>query len=608
MRLENGSKPGKEILIYLLLSCISAVQSMIALTLSLFQVRHLEIGTRPNLPLHLFGTVLLLLFILTLIIFIGKPFIVCFIISLFGTLIAIVNYYEILFHGTVLTHQDIRNISTAMRQVGNYTFQITKTVMFIIVSFFIMIVLLLAISRRIKPRKIKRAFGFIPLGLLVFLTWIMIFSPFAIVTNGGWSWELKYFTDSFVVGTIENIKRTVKPVSKPDGYETASFENVERLEKTAQDYPDIVVILNETYYNLDHISDFDADVSYMENYNKLKAFKGYAAVPIVGGGTNASEYELLTSNAITLLNTTTPFNDLSFVNSESLVAYLKSLGYATIAAHSERPSNYHRGTAWRELGFDNMYFLQDFKNLDHYGDRWNPSDASTFQNLQRFYEAMPDDKPRFAYLLTIQNHGDWNSNSSDYDLVHIRNSQEVSEYDCQRLNEYLTCIKQTDQAIREIIDYFSNVDRRVIVYMVGDHCPSFLSNIVTETSMEAQLKKRQVPYFIWNNYGEEYDMLPENHQIDICALTPYALKCAGLPLSPYYYQLYTISEKVQCLTGITSDFGKEPDISYLLEDGSVRSIYDETMISNLVRDYFYMEYNSLQGNPRIEALFDPEQG
>lgn len=328
---------------------------------------------------------------------------------------------------------------------------------------------------------------------------------------------------------------------------------------------------------------------------------------LLGGGTNASEYELLTGNAVTLLNTATPFNDLTFTSSRNLVGYLEQLGYSTLAAHPARSSNYHRGTAWCEFGFDDVYFIQDFTDLEHYGDRWDSSDSSVFRNLQRFYEAMPEDSPRFAYLLTIQNHGDWNSNSPEMDIVHIGNENGLSDYDCQRMNEFLTCIRQTDDCINEITEYFSSVNRKVVVYMVGDHCPSFISSIVTDSSIESQLKKRQTPYFIWKNYKEDEHLIQANHDIDLCALTPYALVYAGLPLSPYYYQLYQLSEEVVSITGISSkdDSGNSVP-SFVLSDESIETLDADTSVANKVKDYFFMEYNSLQGKPRIEELFNPK--
>ena len=144
--------------------------------------------------------------------------------------------------------------------------------------------------------------------------------------------------------------------------------------------------------------------------------------------------------------------------------------------------------------------------------------------------------------------------------------------------------------------------------MVGDHGPSFLKEWDLGDDIEINLKKRQVPYFIWSRQGfDESAMsdMPENTTIDMCALTPLMLKAAGLPLSSYYSQILRLSENVQSLTGQTSS-GKEKDgMIYFDNAGAVQDVYSGTEEADLVRKYYYMEYNRLQKKGRVDELFDP---
>ena len=48
---------------------------------------------------------------------------------------------------------------------------------------------------------------------------------------------------------------------------------------------------------------------------------------------NSTEYEMLTSNSLILMPSITPFNWLNLYNANSVVSYLKGLGYTTMAAH-----------------------------------------------------------------------------------------------------------------------------------------------------------------------------------------------------------------------------------------------------------------------------------
>ena len=595
-----------------MLTLICTLQAMLSLTMSLYQVRKFETGIKPNLMLYSLGTLVLFLLLLSMNMLFRKPLIVSFGFSFFWNAIALINYYTILFHGTVLTHQDIRNITTAVGVIGSYSFKITNVVGAILLSFSFMFFILALIYYKEIALKAKRLYGIISLCFLILISYVFIYSPIAVVKNKGWSWELKYYTDSFVIGTMENIGRTINPVNKPDGYDTSEISNAKGMISKTNEYPDIIMILNETYYDLEYLMDFNADIPYMRNYDTLSAYKGYASVAYIGGGTNASEYELLTGNSVSLLNTSTPFNDLSMENQWNIAKYLSKLGYTTMAAHPRHARNYHRGYAWKQMQFDNMYFDADFVSREYYGQRWFESDKSVFKDFKNFYASMPSDKPRFAYLLTIQNHGDWNTNAPEWDLVHIQNDKGLSEYDSQRANEFLTCMKQSDDCINDIITYFLGIERKVIVYMVGDHCPSFINNFVDKSLDSSdierfKLKKRQVPYFIWANYDVDFSDLPDNHNTDICSLTPFVLCAAGLPLSPYYNQLLKISAETQCFTGIEMVGEDEnAEIGFMDNDGKTESIYNDSSIAKEVRDYFFMEYNNLHAKERVERVFAPE--
>ena len=596
MKTLDRIKNHKDILIKALIAILCSVQLTITQILSTAQVikTYHEIERSPLM--YALGLLLLFLICFTVALFSKRTILTLGLLSVVLNFLVVINYYEIQLHGTVLTFQDIKNISTAVRVLKNYHITITPTLAKIIFSLAVMLLVLAAFYSKGISLKEDRKAAVIPALVFVLISYSLFFSPLNIVKSlDCWSWEIRYYEDSMVVGVLENLSKATMWLIEPEGYDIAEIEGITSLPSESEKCPDIIMVLDETWYDFDHLIDFNTDVSYMENYDSLDAIKGYATVPMIGGGTNASEYELLTSNSMTLLNTYTPFNDLNLQNSKSIAEYLKKLGYSTMAAHSEPSGNYHRGSAWPALGFNVTYFDTDFYNLDYYGDRYSASDSSLFQNFTRFYEAMPENQPRFAYLLTIQNHGGWDRNSSDMDTVHIQNDNGLTEYE-QQINEYLTCMQQTDSFIGEMVDYFSQVDRDVVVYMVGDHGPSLLKEWDLGDSVEINLKQRQVPYFIWSNFGVDDSGFPENHTIDMCALTPVALKAANMSLSPYYAQLLKLSAYAQCITGLNY-VGKNNDgLSYADKNGQLQDVYGETYEAELVRHYFYMEYNRLQKN------------
>ena len=602
----------KELAVRLTAAMVCAAQTMIVLTVSLMQIIKGILGDKdcePNIPSYALGFLVLLLLFSVFTLPSRRPLIILFFLSLLLNLIGVINYYECRFHGTVLTHQDINNIGAAARQIGNYTFTVTIQIMIIIFCIIFLAAALLLLGR-LKVRY-HRHFAASATFLLVLIAVvrIFVFSRMRIVEFNGWSWEVQYCTDSYVVATIENIAKTIHPVSKPDGYDPAVLEKTSAVAGSGTSRPDIILILNETYYDINHLIDFHADAPFMENYERLDAYKGYATVPIIGGGTNASEYELLTSNSMDLINTSTPFNDLDFPEgTNSIVRYLETLGYCTMAAHSAVPSTYHRGSVWKELGFDQTYFIENYSGLEHYGNRtWVSTDSSDFKNFIQFYESLPDTRPRFGYLLTIQNHGDWNHNDPELDTVHVGNSNGFNEYNVSRMNEFLSCLKLTDDFIQEIIDYFSKTDRDVIVCMVGDHAPSIVHLMSSDNDDFFEIRKREVPYFIWTNYTNDYTVLSENSFIDLCALSPYVMALSGLYMPPYYESLVEISrEGASCFTGIANMKKTESskvEKGYELADRTIHGLGEEDELTDLINKYFYMEYNNLEGKPRLDNLF-----
>ncbi len=184
-------------------------------------------------------------------------------------------------------------------------------------------------------------------------------------TTYGWAWQNTYYTYGYLAGTIEATSLMADPIIEPEGYsDAAAVEAFAKADgytgpataESAQDYPDVVLILSESFYDFDLVTDLQADTDIMPvTKNLTNAVYGHTISPHVGGGTNSTEYEMLTSNSLILMPSITPFNWLNLYNANSVVSYLKGLGYTTMAAHPYTNSNYRRDSAWLALGFDETH-------------------------------------------------------------------------------------------------------------------------------------------------------------------------------------------------------------------------------------------------------------
>ena len=149
--------------------------------------------------------------------------------------------------------------------------------------------------------------------------------------------------------------------------------------------------------------------------------------------------------------------------------------------------NYSRGRAYPDMGFDIIHFDEDFVDKELYKNRWYETDECFYRNIINWYHEMPEQSPRFLYLLTIQNHEDWDMNPPEADTVHV--SEDYGEY-TQIINEYLSCIRLSDIAFKDLTDYFRSVDKSVIICMLGDHSPVFADRIVDADYTEGERSLR----------------------------------------------------------------------------------------------------------------------
>ena len=540
------------------------------------------------------------------------------------TIIALINYYTRDLHGSALMPQDILNLGTAAEVMGSYTLKITHDVIKIALLF-LPILAIAFVQRRLCKGAPKRASwparGVRVAGSALCVFLVMFFGYFGPVTvkpktTYGWAWQNTYYTYGYLAGTIEATSLMADPIIEPEGYsDDAAVEAFAKADgytgpataETAQDYPDVVLILSESFYDFDLVTDLQADTDIMPVTKNLpNSVYGHTISPHVGGGTNSTEYEMLTSNSLILMPSITPFNWLNLYNANSVVSYLKGLGYSTMAAHPYTNSNYRRDSAWLALGFDETHFQDDFPTQDRYGDRPYQTDSATYKDWEKLYEAMPEDKPRFSFLVSIQSHGDYDMNDASLDIVHA--ATDYGEYD-ELMDEYLSCIKMTDAAVQELCDYFTaqyeKTGRKVIVAMAGDHAPSFVTHVADPSfaaGNDLELLQRSTPFFIWANYPLEHtdaaiSTTDPLNRMDMVMLTPTLLQQAGLPLSDYYKYLLEMKQNTPVVTAAND---------YMKADGTTAKYGVDPALDAWVKGYLNLEYNNIGAHAkRDQSIFTP---
>ena len=517
------------------------------------------------------------------------------VLCILSTVIAIANYYVIEFHNSPLSFLELRNFGTAMNVMGAYTIEITPRVIGLLglcAAELVVVEVPLRILQKelvFGKRSWKRSIILLIMSALIIFVGYLGPAPIKPPRVIVWNWTICYPYYGYVPCTVETLAKTLNLIEKPDGYSEQALNAIDvpaQVDATAK--PDVILVLNETFADISLISDFTVDEEYLPNISKLdNAIKGYVVVPQVGGGTNKSEYEYLTSNSMALLmQSGAPFLSVDLKNAATVVSLLEEQGYETTAAHPRPGVNYSRDNAWPAIGFDNVHFDKDFVGLHYKRTRWCESDESTYKNIIRWYKGNRkvnqdegDDKPQFMYCLTMQNHGGYSMADSSQDVIHA--TGDFGEHD-EEVDEYLTCIYDSDAAFMQLVSYFDTVDRPVVVCMVGDHMPSFAQDIANKdfaSEDEKEKALRTTPFVIWANFDiEDADL----GTIGLNSLVPRVLQTAGTALSPYYEYILELSKDYPALTA----YG-----SYYDANGVCHSYDDEPV--EAISDYFYLEYANI---------------
>ncbi len=514
--------------------------------------------------------------------------------------LSVANYYTLMFRNSPISTQDIHNAGTALSVMGSYNFPITAFVIGIVIFFALNVAVIFRL--RAMEKGIKRNWKSVVLKNVSLCLFGVLFTHFVYFASNPikprntfvWSWEDSYYTYGYAASSIEVFQNSMNMINKPEGYSAEFLEkNVPATIETAGNTPDVILILNETLYDMRDLVEIETDVPVMPFIDSIKT-GGRAVVAGTGGGTNKSEYELLTSNSLQLMPAITPFNYLNYDNANSVVNYVESMGYTTWGAHCAEALNYKRGIVYPKLGFDSVLFREEFENggeVGKYGVRPYATDDFCFDKMLADYEKMGD-APRFMYMLTIQNHGGWDINPSEEDTVHTLT--DFGEY-TDDMDEFLSCVNRTDNAFKELTEYFEKSSRPTVICMVGDHAPSFATSLLDEIDMEKTFALRSTPYVVWANFDLEGDF-PET--LSMPTLVPLALRASGMSLSPYYSYICEISEKTPVLTAFNlyKDNGDE-----------IYNYNDETPYKKDIDHYMNMVYNNVGDEEnRIQRIFDPE--
>ena len=453
-------------------------------------------------------------------------------------IISTINVYVFNFRERLFEPVDIFSARTAANVAGNYSLLPIPTVILYCWGIFSAMILFLYYLQSRAKSKLAAKERCVLLAICAISSIAIIFFTNGVKTYHWYREGARY--NGYIVDFVSKIKEVSMP--KPNNYSIELVDNLAEQYKpdnkeypaSSAEYPHIIVIMDEAFSDLSVAGKFSTNEEIMPFISSLKenTVSGYALSSVYGGNTANSEYEFLTGNSMAWLSpNSVPYQQYIQSPTYSMVSYLKSsYNYKCMAMHPYLSSGWNRPNAYKFLGFDDCYFVDDFPQANKL--RGYVSDQEMFEVLVKTYESNKEN-PLFIFGVTMQNHGGYNYSGENY-------TQEISlngyGNKFPEVEQYLSLIHETDKAVKYLISYFENVDENVIVVFFGDHQPKISNafyDTISETSeatLDEEQKQFKIPFFIWANYDIE------EGQIDLTSLnylSTYVYDTAGIALPSY---------------------------------------------------------------------------
>ena len=573
------------------------VSAFVALGLSQFCQN--EVLPERGLFVTVLGILLIIGLFLIPVVFTLKIRITVVIVSAILILFSCANYFVFAFRGSEIAPADLLSITTAGNVAANYSFVIPPPMYYAVVLMTLYFFLSYALPAiRVQKRRHIRFLTILTIALLAlfFSCGSSTVQPLSFMQEG-----------SVLNGYLLNFTRLIScsfPI-KPSHYSPEASDRITSSTKykktTERSKPDVVVIMDESFADLSILGNTlitnRTITPFMDSLNE-NTVKGYTLSSVFGGGTPNSEYEFLSRNTLLFLPTgAVPYQQYIKRPHASLVRDLMSCGYSTIALHQAEPRIWLRSSAWPLLGFEKCLFLEDFPQQDMLRN-WG-TDQELFEKLASVYEEhrAASDSPVFMFAVTIQNHGGYDYSESDFTPeIHLEGYSESYP----DVEQYLTCIHETDKAVQWLIDYFAQADRDVVVLFYGDHFPRLSEDFFEEVhggpfeTLDERMLQYEVPFFIWTNYESESEELELTSMNYLAGLL---YQRAGLELPPYNQFLEQLRQTVPACNSM-GYYSKSAGGFLPLEDAQGEE-------KEALLEYHYLEWNSLFDSENRNEVFFP---
>ena len=550
----------------------------------------------------LFLNVLVVLcFFLVFLVITKRPALTCTIVQPILLIFGFVDYFVYSFRGNELTFADLQSAGTGLSVAGNYKFVMEDRCGYVMLAAILFITLVWQIHLKVEHYWIMRV-----VSVLV-AAGCVIFVALKTASTNTETWEKKgTYRNGYVLNFCLQIRDSF--IFAPDGYSTDTIAELEKgYEESSSDYsaaevtrPTIIAIMSESFADLSVLGDGDLETNieltpFLDSLTE-NTLRGYALSSVYSAKTPNSEWEFMTGNSMAFMpQGSVVYQQFIDDDPTSIVSNLSNIGYTCVAIHPYYATGWSRNTIYPTMGFDEMYFIDDFDQEQLL--RKYITDEAFYDKIIERYESSPSNEDLFIMGISMQNHGGY---GEEYDNM----EQYVFKYGLSYtdVNQYLQLVHETDMATEKLIEYFSNVDDPVEIIFFGDHQPGLNSKFyelmngkgLSGLTLEELEELYTIPFFIWTNYDTEEE---EIELTSINYLSTLALERANIDLPAYNQFLADMMEEIPAINS---------QAYYSIEAGTFKYLSDASgEEAEWINNYNILQYNNMFDEKNRSSLFFP---
>ena len=469
-------------------------------------------------------------------------------------LVGLVNHYVLRFRGRILFPADVTAWRTAANVADGFDYSMDAYIMQAAVLLTAYLFLVLVCPPQRKRARIPLPFALVAWGAVLGYCFAFFCTgalPALGIYTQQWVTQRNGFLLNFTVAL--RYSSVEKPADYSHDKVLELMEQYPALEGDPDRQPtNLIVIMNESFADFTVFDDFEASEDPTPFLHSLEenTVKGWMYAPVTGGGTATVEFEYLTGfSSLFQPPHTVAYQLYVEEGMPSLAAVAGSQGYETTAFHPYKSSGWNRVLAYDYLDFDRQMYEEDV--VDPYYIRHYVSDRSDYEMIFRTTREQTGNT--FFFNVTMQNHSGyaqgWNNLERTIDLP-----DRLARTDSSA-RQYFALARESDDALRELIGYYSQQDEPTMIVFFGDHQPpltnSFYEELygkkLSERTTEEVLRQYAVPFFIWTNYDiqEEQDVVISPNYLGVLTA-----RLAGLPMTGFMNFLSQLYEELPAVTPV----------------------------------------------------------